>query len=237
MEPRSSSLAVTAKEFARIQTIAENSVSYDFGTHVDPHGSKRAQQQDSDLPWTFILRQSAPDIQWLFPTNPSDLTSYTIARSTARRRFGRKQVWMEVTRHTRNSKVSIAEFNMEDNERTSHISYTSADSTRSANMTGVGSEQVRCVIDDKAYMWQPLGPSKTVLVMTDEVGKRLALLVYPQTEAPRSGSYPGYSKTFKDHDIGTIHVMDTCDGGQGILEVMLCTGVALACRRRKSVPW
>lgn len=224
---------MTTSDRTRSKTITDNIYRYDF---VVKHGNnataQQRQRQDVQLPCAFVLRQAAPSVQWLFSTSEFISTSYTIAPSN-RTGFVKKLSHMEIVKHRGGREERIAEFNLKDHEKTTRIMYESAGITQSADLTVLGLDRYRCMINGKAHEWQPLGPSKTVLVMTSEAGKRMALFVYPQVVAQRSGSYSGCSREFAGQDVGTIHIMDICDGGREMLELMLCTGVVLAHRGRR----
>ena len=234
MDLRSNSLAVTPAKYAQLKPVIENTDKYDFippTTHVDCH--QEQQRQNLDLPSAYTLRQTTPDTQSLCSIDESVSTS-SIVRRSKRKALGRKPLYVEVLKYESNLEQPIAEF---DSPEDGHhrITYLNAGINHFDSLVDVGEKHYRCSINDKAYMWQPLGPSKTVMVLSSESDTRVALLVQSGAVTQRSGSYPGSLKRFKSEDIGEIHVMSTCAGSQEMLERILCSAVVLANRMRPKI--
>ena len=232
MDPRSNSLAVTASELERIKSITENTEFHDFVSSYQSIDTVRQQNlHNVKLPCSYFLRQTGPQTQSLIPTTGTRTPSYTITVKGKKKKHRTE----EVLRQEDGSTTQVAKFEDQGRQFNNIIRYKDvpAEATQLDDVRDMGQGRYRCSIDGEIYIWEQLGPSRIVMALFNESSKRMALFVYSEVGAQRSGSLPGNLGKFKEEEIGQVHIMDDGGGGQWMLERMLFTAVVMVGRAKR----
>lgn len=131
----------------------------------------------------------------------------------------------------------VAEFDYKGRDCSNLISYKYGDGQHACAdihvVHDMGQNRHRCQIDGNTYIWEPLEPSNIVLVMSQGLNKRVALLAYFEARVQRSGSYPGGLRQQRGEDVGEIHIMDDCGEGEAMTEKTLYTAVVVVERAKR----
>ena len=137
-----------------------------------------------------------------------------------------------ITKHEGGLNINLAEVRFESRGYGAIIAYKAAGISQPLALKYHQGQQYKVSIDGAGYWWQPLGPSHAVLELTTGAGKKVALFVYAEEVAQRRASAPASLKHFQTEDVGEIHVLDGLEGGQMMLEQILCTAIVVVARKK-----
>ena len=223
-----------------IDFVSRHSISY-----TNPRRSLQGEQttsgENADGPSRkYVLRQISPDTQTLRPTQPSSEApspTYSIT-SHPTGGFMNRHPHMVITKHEGGLNTCLAEVRFVMYSYGTTIDYKDAGIVQSLDLSDNHEQRYHFSLGGKSHCWQPLGPSKVVMELTKDDGKRVALFVRAEEVAPRRASAPATAKHFQAEDVGEIHIMDEFAGGQVELDQILCTAVAVVekIKRRATNP-
>lgn len=188
-----------------IQTIVETTDKHDFVSpqvSVDP--THQQEQQEMETAQTYILQQAHPTVQSLAPLCNAKAPSYTIRLDTIGS-FLKPQPHMLITQDP--GALYIAEVTFQVNGFGSTIVYKDGGTSQKLALQDPQDRRYECLIDGKPHWWHPLGPSKSVFELTEGTEKRVALFVYTDGMAQRTGSTSGNYTPSQEKKIGEVHVM------------------------------
>ena len=223
MDPRSNSVTVTATELQRVKSLTDGIDRRDFGlTNNDDSNSPRQQEEQGvKLPCAYLLREISPDIWSLTPTTDLSSASYTFGvkrRTTSITRRCTK----EIVKDEDGTSKQVAEYYSR-GDYTAVLRYNRSgpsDKSKMSFVTHVGPHRYQCRIDCADYIWERLGGGAFVNVLSDQAGKRVALFLFP-VKAQKRVSYQIGQLYFHKSDVGELHLIDVCGGGQQMLEKLM----------------
>ena len=214
MGPRSNTIAISATERERVKNLTDSIERRDFALTPDGNnnGDNASQQKDCQgvkLPCAYLLRETAPNILSLTSmTDPSSAT-YTFGPKE-RTKFMMKQMAREIVENYDGTSKQVVRYHQRgDHTTVLRHSTVSPHKSNISYVDHVGLDRFLCTLDRADYLWEPLGGSETVNVLSNREGKRVALFRLP------------IRAQFKEGDIGEIHVIDVCGGGQQMLEKIM----------------
>lgn len=240
-EARSHSLAVTANELARVQTILDNTAKYDF---VLPQGTVTStilqNRNVTAASRAFMLRQTAPNTQTLTSIAEPTSITYTISFKAKGGFLKNKIPHIYITKGLGGGGTSVdarsipfAESRLESYGFNTTITFRQPELPQALILKDTGRDRFQFSIGDTLYRWQPLGPSINVLELVREAGGKVALFVYSENVTPRRGSLPGNVKRYGSEDLGEIHIVDSSEGGPEVLEEILASAVVVVEKLRR----
>ncbi|MCJ1455189.1 hypothetical protein MMC28_005543 [Mycoblastus sanguinarius] len=220
------------EELTLIQSIIENTDRYDFvSPQVSVDSTKRREMEASRK---YILRQTAPNTQTLTPTSSEATTSSYTITSNHTGGFLNRHPHMLIAQHHNGLDTHFAEVRFEIYGYGTTISYKDAGITQSLALEDPREQRYQYTVDGQSYHWQPLGPSRSVLEMSDEANKRAALFAYAEGVAPqRRASGSGSPKPFEVEDLGEVHIMDDFKGSPIALAQVLSTAAVVVERAKR----
>lgn len=233
MDDRANSVAVTASELARVQPIVWNRDSHDFpGTSID--FARMTEKPRVEQYHTYVLRQTSYNTQSLISTGKSIPTSYTV-KHHAPGGFRKRQPQTVITRDMGSRSIRLAEVWADTHGYGSKIEYPDVGVTQHLARDNPRQRRFTCLVDGVAYTWQPLGPSRNVLELTNEAGRRAALFVYAEFVFHRSASYSGSPPQIKGVEMGRLHIMEHVMGKQVVVDQICCTAVVIVEKVKQKV--
>lgn len=189
-----------------IQTLVDTTDKHDFvSPQVSVDSTHQREKQEMEAAQTYILQQNFPTIQTLDPLCNAKLPNYTIRLDTVGS-FLKPQPHMLITQAP--GGVHIAEVQFQIHGYNSTIVYKEAGTSQKLDLQSLQDQKFECLINGKPHWWHPLGPSKSVFELTEETQKRVALFVYAEGMAQRTGSTSGNHMLFQDQKIGEVHVLE-----------------------------
>ena len=208
--------------------------SYDFAflQESSEHSSLSDPSRAKTYP-TYVVRQTTHNVQSITSTGCT-IPDYSVV-SNLKRTFIHKDLHADIRRHYGDLPVSIAEVRFKKNETWPIIEYKKARDLDGLGLDKLDEPSYQRLIHSESYYWQPLGPSKVVLVLTDDLGQRVALFVLSDQEAQRNLSFPGSARLLGEV-LGSIHILDRAVIEQEVVERILCTAIGIfeAMKRRTS---
>lgn len=188
-----------------IQTIVETTDKHDFvSPQVSVDSTHQQEQQEMELAQTYILQQAHPTIQTLAPLYNAKTPSYTIRLDTIGS-FLKPQPHMLITQDP--GGLHIAEVTFQVNGFDSTIIYKDGGISQKLVLQKPQDQRYECLINGKPHWWHHLGPSKSVFELTEETKKRVALFVYAEGMAQRTGSTSGNNMLSQEKKIGEVHII------------------------------
>jgi hypothetical protein len=146
--------------------------------------------------------------------------------------FVHRRHHLVITKHEGGLNIHLAEVRFESHGYGTIIAFKAAGVSQSLALKYHHGHQYNVSIDGTDYWWQPLGPSHAVLELTKGAGKKVALFVYAEEVAQRRASAPASLEHFQTEDVGEIHVLEELEGGQMMLEQVLCTAIVVVAREK-----
>lgn len=233
MDDRSNSVAVTASELARVQPIYWNGDSQNSPvTSID--FARIVEKPQVEAYRTYVLRQTSYNTQSLISTAKSVPTSYTIKHHVPGG-FRKRRPHIVVTRDIQSRTTRLADVWFDTHGYGNNIVYLDGGVTQHLARDISGQRRFTCLIDGVVYTWQPLGPSRNVLELVTEAGKRAALFVYAEFVCQRSASYSGSPTKIRGVEIGRLHIIDHGKGKQVVFDQICCTAVVLVEKVKQKV--
>lgn len=218
-----------------IDFVSRHSISY-----TNPRSNMQGEQSTSlvnaDGPSRkYVLRQTSPSTQTLEPTQPTSepLSPTYSTTSHPTGGFMNHNPHMVITKHEGGLNTRLAEVRFEIYGYGTTIEYKDAGIVQTLDLSDNHEQQYQFPLGGKSHWWQPLGPSKAVMELTNDDGKRVALFVRAEVVAQRRASAPATSKRFETENVGEIHIMDEFAGGPVELDQILCTAVVVIERARR----
>ena len=208
----------------------------DFASRHSISGATSPSKQAMEASQNYVLRQTSPNTQtlekMLATTFESTPPSYTIT-SNPTGGFMNRHPHMVITKHEGGLNVRFAEVRFEIYGYDTTILYKDAGFSQVLALEDRREHKYQLSIDAVAHWWQPLGPSKAVLELTNHAGKKVALFVYAEEGAQRRASAPATLKHFETEKIGELHIVDEFDGNPLALEQILCTAIVVVERAKR----
>ena len=218
-----------------IDFVFRHSISY-----TNPRRSMQGEQttsgENADGPSRkYVLCQISPDTQTLGPTQPTSeppVPTYSIT-SHPTGGFMNRHPHMVITKHERGLNTRLAEVRFEIYGYGTTVDYKDAGIVQALDLSDNHEQRYHFSLGGQSHWWQPLGPSKAVMELTKDDGKRVALFVHAEEVAQRRASAPATSKHFEAENVGEVHIMDEFAGGPVELDQILCTAVAVVERVKR----
>lgn len=190
------------EKLSLIQTVVENTSEHDF---VSPQISvDSTHQREMEAAQTYILKQTVTTVQTLRPLYDTDAPSYMIRLDTIGS-FLKPQPHMVITQDPGGFHVAEVKFQIHGYDAT--IIYKKAGTCQKVALHNPQDQMFECLINGRPHRWQPLGPSKSVFELTEEANRRVALFVYGEGMAHRTGSTSSDYKSVQEQIVGEVHVM------------------------------
>ena len=187
-----------------VQTV-ETTDKYDFvSPQVFMDATQQHEKQEMEAAQTYILQQAFPTVQTLAPLSNAKAPSYTIRLDTVGS-FLKPQPHIRITQDP--GALHAAEVKFQVRGYDSTVIYTDGTSQKITLQNPHG-QSFECLIKGKPHWWHPLGPSKSVFELTEEAEKRVALFVYAEGMAQRTGSTSGNNMLAEGQKIGEVHFME-----------------------------
>ena len=182
--------------------------------------------RDLEISRTYTLRQTSPTTQSLLPTpctssssfSIPDIFTFTSSPSNDRGLTKKnRHPHIDIVRHRGGGESQIQSKQFATVHFEAHgatIAYEGRDQGRQLTDSGQGIYTCRAADDggtETVHRWQPLGPSRSVLEMTNDMGKRVALFTYSEGVAPRRPSGFGFGGPLKfdrEEVLGDVHILD-----------------------------
>ncbi len=194
------------EQLTLLQTAIENTEKHDFvspQTSVDEQ--TRREKQEVEKAQTYILQQAVPTVQTLVPLSEAKGPSYTIRLDTIGS-FLKPLPHMLIKEDQGGRLVAEVRFEVRGYDAT--VIYKDADIRQRLALRDVEGQVFECVIGGRMYRWRPLGPSKSVLELTESTKGRVALFAYAEGMAMRTGFTSGGGVGARDQRIGEVHVLE-----------------------------
>ena len=194
------------EELALIRTVLETTVKHDFVApqkSVDPLQQREKQKMEATQ--TYILQQAFPTVQSLVPLYNAEAPSYTI-RLDSTGSFLKPQPHMFITEGS--AGIQVAEVKFKNHSYDTTIMYKDEGLGQKIALRNLQEQRFECLINGKPHSWHLLGPSKSVFELTEGVNRRVALFVYSEGLAQRTGSTSATQAPFGKQKIGELHMID-----------------------------
>ncbi|KAM0796857.1 hypothetical protein BDR22DRAFT_498718 [Usnea florida] len=189
-----------------VQTVIETTDKHDFmSPQVSLDAIQQREKQEMEAARAYILQQAFPTVQTLAPLSNPKAPSYTIRLDTVGS-FLKPQPHMRITQDP--GALHAAEVKFQVRGYDSTIIYTDASTSQKITLQNPHEQIFECVIKGKPHWWHPLGPSKSVFELTEAAEKRVALFVYAEGMAQRTGSTSGNHTLAERQKIGEVHFME-----------------------------
>ena len=187
-------------------TFLKTSLERDFvpsPASVDP--THQRAKQEVEAAQTYILQQASPTVQTLVPLCNEKGPSYTIKLDKVGS-FLKPQPHMLITESPGGFPVAEVKFQVHGYDAT--MVYRNASTSQKVALRNPQEREFELLIDGKLHRWHPLGPSQSVLELTQGANKRVALFVYAEGMAQRAASTSGNDVPFQEQKIGEVHVIE-----------------------------
>lgn len=189
-----------------IQTVVETTDKHDFvSPQVSVDSTHQREKQEMEVAQTYILKQTFPTIQTLSPLYNAKGPSYTIRLDTIGS-FLKPQPHMHITQDPGGLHVAEVKFHIHGYDTT--ILYKSPSTSQNLALQNPEEQRFECLINGKLHWWHPLGPSKSVFELTEAPQKRVALFVYAEGMAQRTGSTSSAHTLHQEKKIGELHIIE-----------------------------
>ncbi len=223
--PLSVATMTSEEQVTPVQPAIENTEKHDFvSPTVSVDQQSRREKQEVGKAQTYILQQAVPTVQTLVPLSDAKGPSYTIRLDTIGS-FLKPLPHMLIKEDAGGRLVAEVRFEVRGYDAT--IVYKDVDVRQRLTLRDVEGQVFECVIGGRVYRWRPLGPSKSVLELTGETSRRVALFAYAEGMAMRTGSTSGGGVGARDQRIGEVHVMEESLREPGKLQQTLFSAVVV----------
>ena len=194
------------EKLSLIQTIVETTDKHDFvSPQVSVDSTHQREQQEMESAQTYVLQQAFPTVQTLAPLCNAKTPTYTIRLDTVGS-FLKPQPHMLITQDP--GGLHVAEVKFQVNGYDSTIIYKDGGTSQKLALQNPQDQRYECLINGKSHWWHPLGPSESVFELTEEAKRRVALFVYAEGMAHRTGSTSGTLTPSQERKIGEVHIME-----------------------------
>ena len=213
------------------QTIVETTDKHDFvSPQVSVDSIHQREKQEMEIAQTYSLHQAFPTIQTLAPLYNAKAPTYTIRLDTIGS-FLKPQPHMLITQDP--GGLHVAEVNFQVNGYDSTIIYKEDGTNQEIALHEPQDQMFECLINGNPHWWHPLGPSKSVFELTQETKKRVALFVYAEGMAQRTGSTSGNHMLSQGQNIGEVHVMEDFLHEPNVLQQTLFSAIVVVEQRKR----
>lgn len=138
---------------------------------------------------------------------------------------------MIITKNKDGIQIGLAEVRFDAYSAGTTILYKETGCTQHLSLESSLYQSIECPIQGQTHCWQPLGPSRTVLELIDNDGKRIAL--YNYTNDVGLTAIMGVGKNSPSKDIGELHILEDIEGGPRATEEVLCSALTVVERARR----
>ena len=192
-------------ELTLVQTVFDTTEKHDFvSPQVSVDAVRQHEKQEMETAQTFVLQQAYPTVQNLIPLCDTKGPRYTIRLDTIGS-FLKPQPHILILDDPGGFLVAEVEFQIRGYDTT--ILYKNNGTRQKLSLQNPQDQIFECLIDGKPHRWHPLGPSKSVYELTEATNKRVALFVYEEAMAQRTGSTSGNHTLFRAQKIGQLHII------------------------------
>ena len=162
------------------------------------------EKQETEAAQAYVLQQASPTVQTLVPLCNAHGPSYTISLDKVGS-FLKPQPHMLITESSGGLHVAEVKFQVHGYDAT--MVYKNASTSQKVVLRNPQDQDFELLINGKLHRWHPLGPSKSVLELTREANKRVALFVYAEGMTQRAASTSQNDVPFQAQRIGEVHVV------------------------------
>jgi hypothetical protein len=187
--------------------------------------------EKSEASETYVLRQTAPNTQELTSISNTTRTYDVVSRETGG--FMNKKPHMVITRQQNGMKYDCAEVRFDNYSSGTTIVYKGNGVSQSLALESSLDQRYECRIQDALHWWQPTGPSRRELELTNTAGESVALFTYANEVALTTGARTGSKKQVKSEDVGKLQILQRPEGGMSAAEQILCTALAVIERGKR----
>ena len=188
------------------EKLIETTDKHDFvSPQVFVDATDQREKQEMEAAQAYILQQAFPTVQTLTPLSNAKAPTYTIRLDTVGS-FLKPQPHMRIAQDP--GALHAAEVKFQVRGYDSTIIYADAGTSQKITLQNPHAQSFECLIKGKLHWWHPLGPSKSVFELTEEAEKRVALFVYAEGMAQRTGSTSGNHMLAEGQKIGEVHFME-----------------------------
>lgn len=144
-----------------------------------------------------------------------------------------KKPHMVITRQQNGMKYDCAEVRFDSYSSDTAISYKDSGNRQELRLESSLDQRYECLIRDSLHWWQPAGPSRHELELTDTSGKAVALFAYANEVALTTGATTGIKRQTKSEIIGELQISQDPIRETLALEQVLCTALAVIERAKR----
>ena len=215
---------MTSNEKLTLVQTVETTDKHDFvSPQISVDSTQQREKQEMEAGQAYILQQAFPTVQTLTPLSNAKAPAYTIRLDTVGS-FLKPQPHMRITQDQ--GALHAAEVKFQARGYDSTVIYTDGTSQK-ITVQNPHEQSFECLIKGEPHWWHPLGPSKSVFELTEEAEKRVALFVYAEGMAQRTGSTSGTHMLAGGQKIGEVHFMETLSQDMDTLQQILFSAVVV----------
>ncbi|KAL2039394.1 hypothetical protein N7G274_007666 [Stereocaulon virgatum] len=144
-----------------------------------------------------------------------------------------KKPHMVITRQHGEMCYGCAEVRFENYGSGTSILYKDSGVSQALALESSLDQRYECLIQGRPHRWYPLGPSRTMLELTNDVGDCIALFTYGSEVALTTGARTGNKKHVKNEDIGELHIHGDGNEGASVVEQVVCSALAVIERAKR----
>ena len=212
-------------------TLLETTLERDFvPPQVSINSTRQWEKQETEAAQAYILQQASSTVQTLVPLNNAHGPSYTIKLDKIGS-FVKPQPHMLFTESSAGLPVAEVKFQVHGYDAT--MIYKNTSTSQKVALRNPQDHEFELLINGKLHRWHPLGPSKSVLELTQGANKRVALFVYADGMAQRAASISENDVPFHEQKIGEVHVIeDFLPEPVALQQILFSAAVAVEQARR-----
>ena len=187
----------------QISVFSSDTRTRDFVPRAQLSHSIRSHDLDSTR--TFKLRWLSPDIQTWAPLQDLPAALYTVT-IIARGLVGKK-INLHVSKREAGRSCRVADIGFDRQRGSTDISYYQSNTNESVSPESSFDQTQDCTIFGAHFVWQPLGPSKVVVELSNARHQRLALFVRPGEVALTNNARTGKRNVQSQPVSGELHIL------------------------------
>lgn len=189
-----------------IPTAVETINKHDFvSPQVSIDSTHQREKKEMEVAQAYTLQQAFPTVQTLVPLCNAKAPNYTIRLDTVGS-FLKPQPHMLITKDPEGLQMAEVKFHLHNYDTT--IVYKDTATSQKLTLQEPQKQMFECFINGKPHWWHPLGPSKSVFELTEVGKRRIALFVYAEGMAQRTGSTSENHTVSREQKIGEVHVFE-----------------------------
>ena len=144
-----------------------------------------------------------------------------------------KKPHMVITREHNGMKNDCAEVRFEIYGAGTTVIYQESGTTQTLALESSLDQRYACCIEGRSYWWQPQGPRRMLLELSNDAGDIVAIFNYADEVALATGARTGNKKHVKSEKVGELHIKGIMAGKTPALEPVLCSALAVIERTKR----